>query len=195
MLFICNLAYQNKKPYFMKILAFGGSSSKHSINKQLAAYAASMFEGGEVDLIDLNDYELPLFNVDREKMIGQPPIARQFLDKIEWADILVISVAEHNAGMTAAFKNIYDWASRQKKLVFNDTPMLLLSTSPGKRGGMSSMEAAKISLKWYGGNIKASFSLPSFNENFDKEAGKISNKELDDTLRDIIRNFGNEQNA
>lgn len=179
----------------MKILAFGGSSSKHSINKQLAAYAASLFEGGEVDLIDLNDYELPLFNVDREKLIGHPPAARTFLDKIEWADILVISVAEHNAGLTSAFKNIYDWASRQKKVVFNDTPLLLLSASPGKMGGKNALEAAKISLKWYGGNIKATFSLPLFNENFDTEAGKISNKELDDTLRDVIRNFGNEQNV
>src|SRR5688572_19971399 len=131
----------------MKILAFGGSSSTTSINKQFAKYASGLFEGGEVDLIDLNDYELPLFSVDREKVIGQPEIARQFLDKIEWADILVISVAEHNAGMTVAFKNIYDWASRQKKLVFNNTPMLLLSTSPGKRGGASSLEAAQISMK------------------------------------------------
>ena len=36
----------------MKILAFGGSSSKHSINKQLAAYAASLFEGGEIDKVN-----------------------------------------------------------------------------------------------------------------------------------------------
>jgi len=177
----------------MKILAFGGSSSTTSINKQFAKYAASLFKGGEVDLIDLNDYELPLFSVDKEKVIGQPEIARQFLDKIEWADILVISVAEHNAGMTVAFKNIYDWASRQKKLVFNNTPMLLLSTSPGKRGGASSLEAAQISMKWYGGNIKATFSLPSFYENFDAGNCRISNKELHDALEDIIANFDYEQ--
>ena len=179
----------------MKILAFGGSSSTKSINKQFAKYAAGLFKGGEVDLIDLNDYELPLFSVDKEKVIGQPEVARQFLDKIEWADILVISVAEHNAGMTVAFKNIYDWASRQKKLVFNNTPMLLLSTSPGKRGGASSLEAAQISMKWYGGNIKATFSLPSFNENFNVENSRISNKELDDAIRDIIAHFDYEQNT
>lgn len=179
----------------MKLLAFGGSSSKHSINKQLATYAASLFNADETEILDLNDYELPLFSVDKEKLIGAPPIAKQFYEKIEWADVLVISVAEHNAGMTAAFKNIYDWASRQKKLVFNNTPLLLLSTSPGKRGGASSLEAAQISLKWYGGNIKATFSLPSFNENFDTEFGKISNKEFDEALKEIIRNFDYEQNA
>lgn len=173
----------------MKLLAFGGSSSRHSINKQLATYAASLFNADETEILDLNDYELPLFNVDREKLIGAPPIAKQFYEKIEWADVLVISVAEHNAGMTAAFKNIYDWASRQKKLVFDNKPLLLMSTSPGRRGGASSLEAAQISLKWYGGNIKDTFSLPSFEENFDKISGKISNKELDEALKEIIRNF------
>ncbi|AXG74752.1 NADPH-dependent oxidoreductase [Flavobacterium arcticum] len=173
----------------MKIVALGGSSSSTSINKRLATYAAGLFENGHVEVLDLNDYELPLFSVDKEKELGQPAIARAFLDKIGSADILVLSVAEHNAGLTVAFKNIYDWASRQHKKVWQDIPMLLLSTSPGKRGGMSALEAAKISLPHYGGNIRATFSLPLFNENFDIEAGKISNKEHDDALKDIIRNF------
>lgn len=176
----------------MKILALAGSSSKNSINKKLATYAAGLFNASETTIIDLNDYELPLFSVDKEKELGKPDVARAFLDKIEWADVIVLSVAEHNAGLTAAFKNIYDWASRQKKEVWGHVPMLLLSTSPGKRGGQSAMEAAKISLPYYGGNIKATFSLPSFNENFDVEAGKISNKELDDTLKDCISNFNYE---
>lgn len=177
----------------MKILALAGSSSKQSINKKLATYASTLFEADEKDIIDLNDYELPLFSVDIEKELGKPDVARAFLDKIEWADVIVLSVAEHNAGLTAAFKNIYDWASRQKKEVWSHKPMLLLSTSPGRRGGQSAMEAAKISLPHYGGNIKATFSLPSFNENFDVEEGKISNKELDDALKAIIKDFDYEQ--
>jgi len=173
----------------MKILAMGGSSSKHSINKQLATYASGLFQASETLIIDLNDYELPLFNVDREKLVGQPPVAKLFLDNIEWADVIVLSVAEHNGGLTSAFKNIYDWASRQKKLVWDNKPMLLLSTSPGKRGGQSALEAAKISLPHYGADIRATFSLPSFNENFDIAAGRISNKEHDDALRAIISHF------
>lgn len=179
----------------MKLLAFAGSSSKHSINKQLATYAAGLFENADTEILDLNDYELPLFSVDKEKLIGQPPIAKQFYEKIEGADLLVISVAEHNAGMTAAFKNIYDWASRQKKLVFDNKPLLLMSTSPGRNAGKNSLEAAQISLKWYGGNIRATFSLPSFNENFDTAAGKISNAEFDETLKTIIRDFDYGQKA
>lgn len=179
----------------MKLLAFAGSSSKQSINKKFATYAASLFEGADVQIIDLNDYELPLFSVDKEAETGKPELARKFIDKVEWADVIVLSVAEHNAGLTAAFKNIYDWASRQKKEVWSHKPMLLLSTSPGKRGGQNALEAAKISLPHYGGNIKATFSLPSFNDNFDVTAVRISNKELDDALRDIITRFDYEQKA
>lgn len=173
----------------MKLIALAGSSSKHSINKKLASYAATLFNDVEIEILDLNDYELPLFSVDKEKEVGKPEIALSFLRKIESADVIVLSVAEHNAGLTAAFKNIYDWASRQKKEVWGGVPMLLLSTSPGRRGGQSAMEAAKISLPHYGGNIRASFSLPSFNDNFDVEEMKISNKELDAALREIVTNF------
>ena len=50
-----------------KILAFAGSSSKTSINKQLATYAANQFENASVEVIDLNDYEMPVISVDKEK--------------------------------------------------------------------------------------------------------------------------------
>ena len=177
----------------MKILAFGGSSSKNSINKKLATYAANLFEGAEVEIIDLNNFELPLYSVDKEKELGKPETARVFLEKIENTDILVLSLAEHNGAFSSAFKNIYDWASRQKKEVFAHTPMLLMATSPGRRGGHDVLEVAKISLPRYGGDIRAVFSLPSFNENFDTEMGKISNKEHDDALKEIVRSFNYEK--
>ncbi len=173
----------------MKIIAFAGSSSRNSINKKLAVYAASIYERAEIEVLDLNDYELPLFSVDVEKELGKPQIARAFLDKMASADILVLSLAEHNAAFSAAFKNIYDWASRQDKKVFAEKPMLLLSTSPGRGGGVNVIEVAKISLPKYGGNIKATFSLPLFNENFDVEKNHISDAEFDGKLREIIRNF------
>lgn len=47
-----------------KIIAFGASSSKNSINKQLATYAASQFENADVEVLDLNEYEMPIFSLD-----------------------------------------------------------------------------------------------------------------------------------
>lgn len=171
----------------MKILAFAGSNSQKSINKQLAAYAASLFENADVEVLDLNDFEMPLFSVDLEKEIGQHEKAKLFLDKIENADILVVSLAENNGNYSVAFKNVFDWSSRISKEVFQQKPMLLMATSPGPRGGASVLDIAKNAFPRYGGQIKAIFSLPSFNTNFDLEQNKISNSELDKELKDTIK--------
>ena len=173
----------------MKIIAFAGSNSKKSINKKLATYASGLFQNKETEILDLNDYAMPLFSVDLEAEVGQQQLAKDFLDKIESADILVISMAENNGNYSAAFKNVFDWASRINVKVFQEKPMLLMATSPGGRGGASVLDISKTLFPRYGGNIKASFSLPSFNQNFDVEEGKISDESLDNQLKEIVRNF------
>ncbi len=50
--------------------------------KQLVTYAAGLIERSDVEVLDLNDYELPLFSVDREDELGQPELAQDFLEKI-----------------------------------------------------------------------------------------------------------------
>ena len=178
----------------MKIIAFAGSNSSKSINKKLATYATSLFENAEVEILDLNDFEMPLFGVDIEAGIGQHPTAQNFLDKIASADALVISMAENNGNYSVAFKNVFDWASRINVKVFQEKPMLLMATSPGGRGGASVLGISETLFPRYGGNVKATFSLPSFNQNFDVETGKISNPDLDVQLRDTVKRFENENN-
>lgn len=170
----------------MKIIAFAGSNSQHSINKKLATYASGLFRNAEVEILDLNDYEMPLFSVDREKEFGQLPLAQAFLDKIATADLVVLSMAENNGNYSAAFKNLFDWCSRINVKVFQDKDVLLMATSPGARGGKSVLEIAQGNLPRYASNIRAVFSLPAFHENFDKEKGSISNPELDQQLKQII---------
>ncbi len=142
----------------MKIVAFGGSNSTQSINKHLATYAASLFENAEVEVLDLNDFAMPLFSVDLEKEVGQHDLAKAFLAKLGSADILVVSLAENNNNYSAAFKNLFDWCSRIAKEVFQQKPMLLLATSPGSRGGASVLEIGRNALPRYGADIKATFS-------------------------------------
>ncbi|GAA4769497.1 MULTISPECIES: NADPH-dependent FMN reductase [Flavobacterium] len=170
----------------MKIVAFGGSNSKNSINKKLATYASTLFNDALVEILDLNDFALPLFSVDLEKQIGQPQLAKDFLNKITSADFLVVSLAENNGNYSAAFKNLFDWSSRQAKEVFQQKPMLLMATSPGGRGGATVLEIAKNAFPRFGADIKGTFSLPSFNDNFDIENLKISNSELDSQLRELV---------
>jgi chromate reductase len=157
-----------------KILAFGASSSTTSINKKLATYAANQFADATVEIIDLNDYELPIFSTDKETEKGIPQLAHDFYDKLGTADLIVISLAEHNGAYSAAFKNIFDWASRINAKTFHHKQVLLMATSPGARGGSSVLEIASNRFPLQGANVVGSFSLPNFYENFDTVSGIIN---------------------
>lgn len=173
----------------MKIIAFAGSNSTKSINKKLVAYASGLFDNVNVEILDINDYEMPLFSVDRETVFGHPQLAKDFLEKLASADYILLSLAENNGNYTAAFKNLFDWCSRIQNDVFQKKPMLLMATSPGGRGGKRVLEIAEANLPRYGADIRATFSLPAFYENFDVENSKISNAEFDQQLRQIVKDF------
>ncbi|MFY9142344.1 NADPH-dependent FMN reductase [Sulfuricurvum sp.] len=176
----------------MKVVAFAASSSKNSINKKLIIYTVGLLENVDVEVLDLNDYELPLFSVDREAQIGHPERAKAFFDKIGQSDFLIISFAEHNASYTAAYKNLFDWCSRIDSKVFQNKPMILLSTSPGARGGSSVLSTAVSSAPHFGGRVKASLSIPSFNENFDLASGCITNPEIQSQIMKALESLTSE---
>jgi NAD(P)H-dependent FMN reductase len=78
----------------------------------------------------------------------------------------VVSLAEHNGAYSSAFKNAYDWLSRIEGKVWRNKPMILLSTSPGGRGGQTVLEIALEKFPRMGANIIGSMSFPSFYDNF-----------------------------
>ena len=158
------------------IIAFGASNSKNSINKQLAAYTAQQVAGAEVEVLDLNDYPLPIYGIDLEQTSGIPANATSFLEKIKAADGIVISFAEHNGAYATVFKNLFDWMSRIDGKLWSEVPMFLMATSPGGRGGQTVLDIAAGRFPYMGGNIVAQFSLPSFGSNFTAEG--ISDAQL-----------------
>lgn len=171
-----------------KIVAFGASNSRKSINRALAAYAASQLVDVTVNLLDLNDYEMSIFSIDREQENGIPELAHKFKEELRDADGIVISFAEHNGSFSAAFKNIFDWASRIEKSMWLDKPMFLLATSPGGRGGSSVLKVAVNDFPHRGGTVAASFSLPSFGQNFSKEEG-ITDNDLRNEFKELVNLF------
>jgi len=170
-----------------KILVFGASSSRSSINKRFAAYAADLLDGVEIDLIDLNDYEMPLFSVDREQDLGSPAQAEAFANKIGESDGVIISFAEHNGSYTAAFKNLMDWTSRREGKLWQGKKYLLLSTSPGGRGGMTVLNAAVLQFPFMGAEVVAHFSFPFFHKNFTEEG--LQDAELATKLQAAVNSF------
>ena len=171
--YLCGLSNLTLKlsKEIMKILAFAGSSSKESINLQLVKYVAAKLEGHEIEILDLNDYEMPIYSIDREKD-GIPEQAQRFAQKIDAADFLLISLAEHNSTYTTAFKNIFDWISRIKdRKAFGEKNMFLMSTATGPGGGKNVMQAAVNRMPFSGGTVVETFMLPRFKDNFNAADG------------------------
>ena len=170
----------------MKILSFGGSTSSSSINRQLANHAAGLVPSAEVTALDLRQFDLPIYSSDEEEANGVPLAAQEFKQLIESHDAIVVSLAEHNGSYSAAFKNLYDWTSRIDVKVWAGKPMLLMATSPGGRGGASVLEAATATFPRMGAELRATFSLPSFYENFSADTG-VTNPEFKSVLAEAIR--------
>jgi chromate reductase len=172
----------------MKIVAFAATSSKESINKQLTGYATRLLEDGLVPdvivkTIDLNDYEMPIYSIDRQNDTGIPQLAHDFFDEVGQADAVLISFAEHNGFYTAAYKNVFDWVSRIDMRVYQDKPTIMLATSPGPGGGGNALQTAVGSAPFFGNDVRASLSIPNFYENFDTTSNSLTNSELDTQLK------------
>ncbi|MGL1891619.1 MAG: NAD(P)H-dependent oxidoreductase [Spirochaetaceae bacterium] len=168
------------------LIYIGASNSKKSINREFAKYTANKITGLNTTELNLNDYEVAIYSVDREEEGGIPEKIKNFMQKIDESNGLVISLAEHNGNYTVAFKNILDWASRADRNVWKNKPIFLLSTSPGSSGGGNVLNLAKASFPHMNGIVEATFKLPSFYDNFSNEIGikdnlleKIFQKEFD----------------
>lgn len=156
-----------------KIIAVGASNSKHSINKRLAKFAANQLLNVEVTVLDLNDFDLPIYYVDFEKEFGIPKGAKEFSEIIKNSDAIVISVAEYNGLHTAAFKSLWEWLSRismDKPLnIWADKAMFLLSTTTSRRTDSHALKLSKEMFPIFGAKIISTFYLPSFNHFFSRD--------------------------
>lgn len=171
----------------MKVISFAGSSSKNSINKQLVSFGAQLFSPAESIVLDLNDFDVDLFSVDKEEANGIPHKIIELAELIDNSHLLLISLAEHNGSYSAAFKNVYDWLSRiPNRKTFGTVPIFLMATSPGGRGGASVLETALNRFPREGSKVLDSFSLPNFYDNFKEEiTDSIKSVEFKKKINDI----------
>jgi len=126
-----------------KILAFDGSGRTGSINHVILdkVVAAAKTHGAEVTVIDLYDYDLPLYNGDLHAEEGMPPRLDSLKAIFREHDAFLIASPEYNGSFSPLLKNAIDWVSRQGP---GETPLQgfkgkiagLIATSPGKIGGL-----------------------------------------------------------
>lgn len=173
------------------ILTISASNSKNSINRTLLELASGKIKGHKVTMLDIRDYPMPFFSLDREESEGYPETAKQVHALFSEHDAFIISCPEHNGLIPAEFKNLLDWVSRvngmQTPMFATKKPVLLLSTSPGPNGGATNIQTLTQVMPFWGADVKGSFSLGSFYDHFIN--GKLNtnkNQELEKAVTSFI---------
>ena len=172
-----------------QVLAIAASNKKMSINKMLLLFAAGKLQRVRVNVLSLSEIQLPLYNEEIEQETGIPDTAQAIYRSIKQADGFIIACPEHNGLPPVSFKNLFDWLSRIDQLVFQYKPVLLLSASPGMKGGASNLMLLETLLPRWGGEPAGLFSLGDFYNNFNTADLKINDSSLDAKLTTEVNMF------
>ena len=174
----------------IKLIAFSGSTRTGSLNKKLISFTAKVFKenGVELEVIDLSEYDLPIYNGDVEQS-SFPVNATKLYQKFKEADGFVISSPEYNSSFSPLLKNVIDWVSRPRN---NEPPLTALSgktamviaASMGPLGGLRGI----YQLRWVLENVfmhvsPSIMALPTAHEAFD-EQGNLKEEKYRKMLAD-----------
>jgi len=158
----------------MKILAFAATNSRNSINRALVEFASARLESNhpsdvDIETLDLNDFEMPIYSIDRQVESGLPTEAQTFYEKIGAVDAVLVSFAEHNGSVTAAWKNLFDWMSRIDMKVWHDKPVLMLAATPGPRAGAGVLGGQEMMAPFFGADLRGTVGIGTWGEAWDTE--------------------------
>lgn len=175
-------------PTAPRILAFSGSARKESLNQKLllATVDAVRAAGGEVTLISLRDYPLPLYDGDLEDASGLPDNARKLIDLIKGHAGLLIASPEYNSMITPLLKNAIDWCTRDDdNNPFPGRVAAVVSASPGALGGIRSLKLAQQLLLHLGCHVvPGNTMLPRAHEAFTAR-GKLKDKRTAEAVKNL----------
>lgn len=177
-----------------KIVALAGSSRRESWNKKLIRVAADAARaaGGDVTLIDLADFPLPLMDEDLEASSGAPENATRLKEIFNASDGLLFSCPEYNSSITPLLKNTIDWLSRKAD---GETPLAafkgkvcgLLAASTGQLGGLRGLVTVRSIL----GNIGVlvlpdQVAVPQADKAFDDD-GRLTDPQRQAAVEGVAR--------
>jgi NAD(P)H-dependent FMN reductase len=175
----------------IRVLIFGASLRRGSLNQRLAELAALVVEeqGGTADRAAMADFDCPSFNGDVERDNGVPPGAQRLRDRLVAADAFIVAAPEYNASMPGCLKNAIDWVSRIRPQPFNGRQAMLLSASPSMAGGNRGLWSLRVPLEHLGARVYPDmFSLAQAHEAFDA-AGRIATPVLQGRFERTIECF------
>lgn len=159
----------------IRVLALAGVLRQESWNRKLVALAAERARalGAEIDLLDLREVAMPLYDGDLEASGGLPSGAVAFRQRIADAHAVMISSPEYNHSIPGVLKNAIDWSSRPPRQPWRGKVVALMGASPGPYGAVRMLPDLRKVLSCLGAIvIPTQLALVKADEAFD-EAGRL----------------------
>ena len=176
-----------------KIIGFAGSFREKSYNKMVLKLVLEKAKeaGAEVELVDLKELNIPIYDGDLENEIQLPDGIKILREKIEKSDGIIIATPEYNHSLPGGLKNTIDWLSRTKFFpsVLTNKKFALFGASDGNFATVraqiafypiaNTLELDLMPSKTYVGNVE---------EVFD-EAGKCLDPKVEERLAKFAVKF------
>jgi chromate reductase len=173
----------------MRVLAFAGSLRKESWNHKLVVLAGEIArrEGAEVDVARFSEFDMPIYDGDRDRAEGLPAGALELKRRIEAAQAILLAAPEYNYSIAGPLKNAIDWVSRARPMPWRGRSVFLLAASPSPMGGIRGLWQTRIPLEGCGALVFPDmFALARANEAFD-EGGRLRDAALAERLeREVV---------
>ena len=175
-----------------KILAFAGSTRIDSFNKKLIRIAAlgASEAGADVTVIDLRDFQIPLYDGDLEQNEGLPQNVQRLKNLMSSQQGFLIASPEYNSSITGVLKNTIDWTSCQSE---NEAPLAcykgkiagIMSASPGSLGGLRGLVHVRAILENMGVMVMPEqIAISAANEAFDGD-DSLKDKKQEEKVKKI----------
>jgi NAD(P)H-dependent FMN reductase len=141
---------------------------------------------GTVEILDLNQYQFPIFE-ERLRFQKNPlPQTLEFAEKIKLADGVLIVTPEYNGGYPASLKNVVDLLYDE----WHRKPLAISTVSNGAFGGSQVITSLQFSLwKIRAWIVPAMFPVPNITESFNDQgepADKVSTEKRSKVFLDEL---------
>lgn len=176
----------------IKILAFAGSGRKDSVNKKVIAVAVkgAREAGASVTVVNLEDFDMPIFNEDLEAEQGMPEGAQAFKELMISHDGFLISSPEYNSSYSGLFKNAIDWASRKTgdekpMAAYRGKVAAIMAASPGSLGGMRVLVVLRMLMENVGTMVLPNQKAVSNAFSIFDDEGNITDEKTEKALKNL----------
>lgn len=153
----------------MKIAIISSSVREDRKSNRVALFFKNYIEANNiasVDILDLYDYQFPVFEERLSFQKNPLPKTLEFAQKIKSADGVIIVTPEYNGGYPASLKNVVDLLLDEWKR----KPVAISTVSAGAFGGTQVIISLQFTLwKIQAWTVPVMFPVPKVSESYDEQ--------------------------